>query len=240
MNSPAVIERAVQGVRAVYHICPNVSPDEISIARILIKAAQTAGVELIVYHSVLKPQTEAMPHHWKKLRVEEMLIDSGLPYTILQPAAYMQNITAHWEKISGEGIYPVPYPAETRLSLVDLDDIAEAAAIVLTESGHEYASYELVGTKGLSQIQVVKILSQELGRPVRVRTVPLEAWELQAIESGMGEYQVKTLLSMFRYYQRHSFLGNPQTLTWLLGHPPTSFTAFAERTAREQQHMESI
>ena len=87
MNSPAIIGQAVQGVQAIYHICPNVSPDEIPIAEVLINAAQDAGVRRFVYHSVLKPQIESMPHHWKKLRVEEMLIESGMPYTILQTAA---------------------------------------------------------------------------------------------------------------------------------------------------------
>jgi uncharacterized protein YbjT (DUF2867 family) len=104
MKSQETMERAVQDVRAVYHICPNVSPDEIAIGQIAIAAAQSAGVEHFVFHSVLNPQTEAMPHHWKKLRVEELLVESSLPYTILQPAAYMQNIIAHWERIQSEGI----------------------------------------------------------------------------------------------------------------------------------------
>jgi uncharacterized protein YbjT (DUF2867 family) len=180
-----------------------------------------------------------MPHHWNKLRVEEMLIESGMPYTILQPAAYMQNILAHWESITGQGIYPVPYPAETRLSMVDLKDVALAAAIVLSESGHDYAAYELVGTNGLSQTQAAAILSQELARPVRVVTVPLEEWESQAISAGMGKYQVETLLSMFRFYQHHSFLGNPHTLIWLLDRPPTSFNTFVERTVRERLYQDS-
>jgi uncharacterized protein YbjT (DUF2867 family) len=237
MNSPAILEQAVKGVQSIYHICPNVSPDEIPIAEVLIKAAQDAAVGHIVYHSVLKPQTESMPHHWKKLRVEEMLIESGIAYTILQPAAYMQNILAHWERILNEGLYPVPYPAETRLSLVDLRDVASAAAIVLTESGHDYATYELVGTADLSQTQVAQILSQELHRPVEVFTVPLDSWEAQTITTGMGKYQIETLLSMFRYYQHHNFLGNIQTLSWLLAKPPTSFPEFVKRTIRVQSSM---
>lgn len=239
MNSPADIKHAVQGMETVYHICPNVSLDEITIGENLIQAAQAAGIAHLVYHSVLKPQTEAMPHHWKKLRVEEMLIDSGLTYTILQPAAYMQNILPHWQRIVSEGIYPVPYPAETRLSLVDLHDVAAAAVIVMVEPGHEYASYELVGTTGFSQTQVADILSQELDRPVKVVTIPLETWEEQAISAGIGEYQRQTLLSMFRYYQRHNFQGNPHTLRWLLKRPPTSFAAFLTRTMQEQFHLES-
>ena len=54
----------------------------------------------------------------------------------------------------GDGRYRVPYPVDTKLSLVDLDDVAEAAALVLTEAGHSGASYELVGTTPMSQIEI--------------------------------------------------------------------------------------
>ncbi len=238
MNSIPNMKRAMQGVRAVYHICPNVSQEEIDIGQAAIAAAGTVGVEHFVFHSVLKPQTEAMRHHWNKLRVEEQLIESRLPYTILQPAAYMQNILAHWESILSEGIYPVPYPADTRLSLVDLLDVAQAASIVLTEPGHHFAIYELVGIEGLSQTEVAAILSQELGRPVRVSAVPLEAWQDQAKDTGLGDYQIETLASMFRYYQHFDFLGNPQVLGWLLKRSPNSFSAFVKRTVRERLHQE--
>jgi uncharacterized protein YbjT (DUF2867 family) len=233
MKSQATMERALQDVRAVYHICPNVSPDEIAIGQTVIAAAQSAGIEHFVFHSVLKPQIEAMPHHWKKLRVEELLVESGLPYTILQPAAYMQNILAHWEQIQREGVFPVPYPADTRLSLVDLRDVAQAAANVLTEPSHEYATYELAGIEGLSQSEVAAILSQELGRPVRVTAVPLETWHDQAKQAGLGDYQIETLTKMFTYYQCFDFLGNPRILSWLLGHPPTTLNEFVRRISVE-------
>jgi len=239
MKSRTTMEQAFQGVREVYHICPNVSPDEVAIGQTVIAAAQSAGVEHFVFHSVLKPQTEAMPHHWNKLRVEELLVESRLPYTILQPAAYMQNILAHWERIISEGVYPVPYPADTRLSLVDLMDVAQAAAIVLTEPGHQYATYELVSIEGLSQTEVAAILSQELERPVQVTVVPLETWRSQAKEAGLGDYQIEILTSMFRYYQHHHFLGNSQVLSWLLDGPPTSFLAFVKRTGLERIQQEN-
>ena len=145
----------------------------------------------------------------------------------------MQNILDHWESIREEGIYPVPYPAETRLSLVDLRDVAQAAATVLTEPGHEYATYELVGSAGLSQVEIAVMLSGKLGQPVRVKVIPLETWEKQAVEAGLGAQQIETLTKMFRYYQQFDFLGNSQVLSWLLQRPPSSFSAFVKRTLQE-------
>jgi uncharacterized protein YbjT (DUF2867 family) len=92
MRDRSVLAHAVQGVRKLYHICPNISPDEVTIGEILIDVAGSAEIEIFCYHSVLHPQTRSMPHHWLKLQVEEMIIESGLNFTILQPAAYMQNI----------------------------------------------------------------------------------------------------------------------------------------------------
>ncbi len=234
MRLQTTMEQAAQGVRAIYHICPNMSPDEVLIGQVAIAAARTAGVEHFVYHSVLHPQTEAMPHHWHKLLVEERLFESGLAYTILQPAAYMQNVLAHWERIREEGVYPVPYAVETRLGMVDLGDVAAAAATVLTEAGHEGATYELAGTEVLSQTEVATILSQQLGRPVRAQALSLDAWQQGARAAGLGDYQVETLVKMFRYYERYGFWGNPRVLSWLLGRSPTTFSAFVQRTMQEQ------
>ncbi len=231
LRDAVAVAGAVRDTAAVYHICPNVSPDEVTIGQTVIAAARAAGVERFVYHSVLHPQTEAMPHHWLKLRVEEQIFASGLPCTILQPAAYMQNVLANWGQITETGIYPIPYRAEARLSIVDLDDVAEAAAIMLTEPGHLAAVYELAGPEPLSQVEVATILGQQIGRPVRAEVTPLDAWEQQARNGGMSEVAVTTLLAMFRYYDRHGLVGNSRVLGWLLGRPPATFAQFVARHA---------
>jgi uncharacterized protein YbjT (DUF2867 family) len=223
------LAQAAAGAQAVYHICPNVSRDEVAYARAVAVAARTHGVKRFVYHSVLHPQIEAMPHHWQKMRVEEMLFAMGFNLTVLQPAAYMQNILGVWDGIVRDGAFRFPYPPATRLSLVDLDDVAEAAAIVLTQDGHGGATYELAGTAALSQLEVVSLLAATLGRDVHAEDVPLAAWEARARAAGMGEYELATLSAMFRYYAEHGLIGNPNTLHWLLGRAPTTLDVFLKR-----------
>jgi NAD(P)H dehydrogenase (quinone) len=223
------LSQAAAGVRAIYHICPNVSRDEIVYARAVAAAARTHGVRRFVFHSVLHPQIEAMPHHWQKMRVEEMLFVAGFDLTVLQPTAYMQNILGVWDGIVRDGVFKFPYPAETRLSLVDLDDVGEAAAIVLTQGSHGGATYELAGTPALSQAEVATLLSRVLGREVRAEEEPLAAWEARAHALGMGDYERATLAAMFRYYAKHGLIGNPNTLRWLLGRAPTNLASFFER-----------
>ncbi len=229
MEDPGVYDRALKNVKSLYHICPNMHPEELKIGDIIIKAAIKNNIEHFVYHSVLHPQTEKMPHHWNKLRVEEKLFESGLGFTILQPAPYMQNILGSWESIKSESVFRVPYPVTTRLSLVDLQDLARAAAAVLCESGHKSAVYEIVGTVGLSQLEVAEKLSSYLGQKIRVEEQPLGEWRSEAEKSGMGLYQLETLVKMFNYYACYGLEGNSNILSWLLKGKPVELYSFIKR-----------
>lgn len=237
MHNPTLQRQAMQGVDSVYHICPNVHPDEISMAVGIIDAAADLGARHFVYHSVLHPQIEAMPHHWKKMRVEEHLFASGLPYTILQPAVYMQNVLASWSKIIRTGKYSVPYSVDSRFSLVDLEDVAEVAADILMATGaedgrslrHFGATYELVGTCVITPREMAAVLAEGLSRPVVAEEEALSAWAKAARNSGVGEYQIDTLSKMFYYYDQYGFWGNSQVLSCLLEHPPASFADFVRR-----------
>jgi uncharacterized protein YbjT (DUF2867 family) len=234
MRERLTMDRAMHDARAVYHICPNMSTEELAIGETALASARSSGVEHFVYHSVLHPQVEAMPHHWQKMRVEETIFQSGLPFTILQPAAYMQNVAAHWERIIGEGIHPVPYGVETRLSMVDLWDVAEAASIVLTDKAHLWATYELAGPDALSQTEIAAALGRHSGRPVEAQTVSRESWRQRARALGVGECETEMLIAMFVYYEQHGFRGNPGVLAWLLGRRPTTFDAYLTREFGER------
>jgi len=231
----AALQHAMDGARAIYHIAPNVSPDEIPMGRAVISAAHSVSVERLVFHSVLHPHIEAMPHHWQKARVEELLFASGLGFTILQPSVYMQNVASAWDQITTSGRYRVPYSPETRLSLVDLRDVAQVAVQVLADPGYSGATIELVGTPAMTPRDIVEVLSAELDRNVTVEVVSLEAWERSARTTGLGEYQVSALTKMFTYYESHGFTGSPQALTTVLGRPPTTFPAFVRQLIEGHQ-----
>jgi uncharacterized protein YbjT (DUF2867 family) len=228
LDDADALSTAAKKCEAIYHICPNVSPDEVIYARAAITASTANGIRRFVYHSVLHPHIEAMPHHWQKMRVEELLYASALDVTVLQPTAYMQNLAAVWPSIV-DGIYPIPYPILTRISLVDLDDVAEAAALVLTHDGHSGAVYELCGTAPLNQREVADTIAEVLGQQVRAQAETPEVWEARARYLGMPDYQRETLAKMFRYYAAHGLQGNPNTLRWLLDREPTSLAEFVQR-----------
>ena len=232
LRDEAVVQSALRGIRALYHICPNMSPDEYEIGKLLIHAARENHIEHFVYHSVLHPQAEKMNHHWQKLRVEEALFESGLSYTILQPAPYMQNLLAGWNTIVEDHIIRVPYSVHSKFSFVELDDVADAARIVLTEPDHANAIYELAGTNPMSHVEVAEIFSRVLNKEVRAKQQDISDWKRRM--DGLSEYALENLVRMFAYYNQWGLTGNPNVLTWLLKREPTSLESFLINTVEEK------
>lgn len=232
LHSAADWQTAVDGVEKVYFICPNMTEDEDQVAEMAIQACEAAGVQRFVYHSVLHPQVSDMPHHWGKLLVEERLFKSSLAFTILQPAAYMQNVLAYKESIQRDGVYRIPYSVQSKSSMVDLNDLAEAAAKVLTEAGHEHAIYELCGLRAYSAEEIAAIIGEKSGLAVKAETQPYDEWEAIVRKKALPNYAVETLLKMFHYYEDYHFIGNGMVLSWLLGRAPASFEDFAENNFR--------
>jgi NAD(P)H dehydrogenase (quinone) len=212
---------------AVYHIPPNMCRDETAIAKLLVDACAAKGVRRLVYHSVLHPQTEAMPHHWAKLRVEEFLLESGLEATFLQPAPYMQNLLPYLDAARFTGNVQFPYGAHVVLSMVDLRDVAAAAAVVLEEDGHSGGAYQLCSEEVRTQGEAWAALTARLGLDVPFASVPLAAWR-QAAGQKTPLAAEDWLVKMFAYYEQHGLRGSSLPLRALLGRRPHDLASFAD------------
>ena len=235
MMDQKAVDEAFIGISTVYHICSALNPHEVEIGQRVINAARSAKIEHFVYHSVLHSVLQDMPHHQKKLMVEKLLVDSGMPYTIIQPAVFMQNILESWKLLSEEGIFRQKFftTTETRMCMLDLEDLAEAASIILINPGHTGATYELCGPENLSLSDMVVAMEQHFGREIKVETPQDEMFAAQLKKHGAGDYQVDTLIKMFQHYNEHGFIGNPNVLTWILGRKPNDFSSFILRTLEE-------
>lgn len=211
-STGAGLDEAVAGVRAIHHSAPNLSPDEVPMLTRTVAAARRAGVDRVVFHSVMHPYAPAMAHHLRKAEAENLLRTSGLSWTILQPAAYHQNL------LGGvlDGRLSWPYSLDQRFTNVDLRDVAQATATVLVEDGHVHATYELAGPEELDAHTMAAQASRALGRTVIAeRGAPPAVADLRASSE---------LLAMFAYYDAHGFTGSPQALTHLLGRRPTTWS----------------
>jgi len=232
MEDPAALAAAMAGAERVLHIGPPMHPHELQITTSLIRIAQDLSLKHFIYYSVMHPQSRAIRHHRLKSEAEEVLIESGLPFTILQPSRYMQHLAPIWAELLKTGMHAMPFSTTQRFSVVDLLDLAEAAAIVTAEGpAHHNAIYELAGPEALSQQDMASIIGAVLGRTIKARAVPFDELEAKARASGANEDRVQQMVLMNRHYDAHGFPGNPNVLTMLLGRAPGNFRAYVERLA---------
>ena len=220
--------KAVRGIQQVVHICPPMHPEEDRIGFNLIAAAQETGVELFVEYSVLHPVIE-VPHHRRKLAVEAALIDSNMPYVILQPARYMQHLNTIWAGVQSDAKHVLPFSTQTRFSLVDLEDLADCVAKVVREPRHAFATYQLAGPQPLSMEDCAREISALLGRHIEAVERDAEAVRNAAEAAGMPAQRIEAMATMNRHYSAHGLVGNPNVLRWLLGREPTTYADFVRR-----------
>jgi uncharacterized protein YbjT (DUF2867 family) len=215
------LDAALKDVGAVFYIAPAFIPAEADVGKTVVKAAIDAGVQRFVFSAVIHPVLSDLVNHVAKAPVEEAVLNSGLEYTFLHPARYFQNYAAFWPKVVREGVLAEPWSSETRFSLVDYRDVAEVAAIALTEDRLLFGTFELCAPGQLDRHDVVALMSDVLGRKIGERRDP---GVLGDFSQGLG--------AMFDHYDHHGLLGNPLTLRAILGREPRSLRAYLEELAR--------
>lgn len=223
---------AAKDCDAVVHIGPPMHPDEKLITGHFLDAAQKAGVKRFVYYSVMHPLRRDVPHHARKLDTEEMIIEAGAPYTIVQPIRYMQHLETIWKDVVGNGVHAMPFNTSVKFNVADLMDLAEATARVALEDGHLHATYELAGPEALSQDDMARIIGEVLKRPITARHIPLDEMAAKAKAAGATDLRIETMRKMNGHYDHSGFLGNANVLRWVLGREPTRFKAYVERLAK--------
>lgn len=219
---------ALGGVAVVYYIPPLFDASEEKFGANVITAATRAKIGRLVYHSVLHAPTPAMVHHLRKSHVELAIRESDLAWTIVQPAMYSQTPLMFLNQ-ARDALAP-GFDITRSFTPIDVLDLCEAVANVLTGSSHEYATYELAGDERLTFAQMAEVMSGVLGHAVTARTLPPQLLIDQAIERGSTPEAAEELRLMMAHYDRHGLMGNGTVLRLLLGRAPARF---AETMARE-------
>lgn len=225
LSEVGAMSDALADADALYLIAPNVHPDELGLLRPVLDLCEQADLR-VVYHSVMHPYAPAMPHHVGKAEVENALRTSPLRWSILQPASYMENTLAP-VRDAKDGRWVQPYDTTTLFTPVALEDLAAAAAIVLTEPGHACASYELAGPSALSTDDMAAKMRKVLDVPLEV-VADRAGWE-QTVGELLEPEARRRLGLMFDFYDVHGFTGNPRVLSWLLGRQPLTFEEWVRR-----------
>ena len=216
LGNRASIDRALEGIERVFYIAPAFMPEEVEAGRGVIEASVAAGVKRFVFSSVIHPVLSGLTNHAAKAPVEEALLDSGMAYSILHPALYFQNYQQSWPKVVETGTLAEPWSCGTRFSRVDYRDVAEVAAIALTEDRLSYGTFELCADGWLNREDVAQLMGEVLGREIKAAKVDPET---------LGE-GARPMWPMFEHYDRIGLRGNPLTLRAILGREARSLRAY--------------
>ncbi len=194
LDKPETLDAAFNGVDKVFLVTP-VGPNQVSLARNAIAAAKRAGSPHIVRLSAgaVKEMPGALPRvSAQHAEIDAELKASGLPYTLLRPHGFMQNTLMAAQTVASEGVVYMAVK-DAKMGIIDFRDIADVAAKVLTEAGHEGKTYGLTGPASISYHDIAAGLSKALGKEVKYVDVPLEAAREAMVGMGLPEWMADAM-----------------------------------------------
>lgn len=238
LSDPVSVAEAMKGVDKLFLLIGGENvPVELTQALTVYGLAKKAGLKHVTYVSVYKAdQFLEVPHFANKYAVEEAIRAGGFPYTILRPAYFAQNERALRADLTGLGAYPIPV-GNQGLAVVDIRDLAEAAAISLTEEGHNGKTYDLVSSEMLRGPDAAVTWSRLLRKEISYAGhADFDGFEAQLREKGSPSWLAYDLRVMFQGFIERGFSNTEdQTARFaaLLGRQPRTYSSFAEELARE-------
>ena len=230
MARPETLAAGLRGVDRAMLISSS-DPMMLDVQTNFIDAAKQAGVTHVVKLSGIMPELDSA-FRFARMHgeIEKRLEASGMAFTHLRAGEFMPAYFRQVPNITAKGAMFLPME-EARIASIDVGDIAEIAAKVLTGSGHEGKTYPLTGPEALTMTEVAAKLSAATGKPIRYVNVPPEDARQAQLAAGMPPYLADALFELFAE-RRNGKEGKvwPDAAT-LLGRPPTSFDEFAGRNA---------
>ncbi|CAH0342975.1 NmrA/HSCARG family protein [Rhizobium sp. CECT 9324] len=231
------LRSAFEGVSTLF-LLNAVVPDEFTQALIALNVARSAGIDRIVYLSVIHPDIYVnVPHFAGKFGVERMIERMAFPATILRPAYFIQNDLTIKDAITDYGVYPMPVGTKG-LAMIDVRDIAEIAALELlrreqSEQPLPLNRINLVGPETLTGPEIAAIWTDVLGRPIHYGGSDTQAFE-QNLRQFMPAWMAYDMRLMGERFLTDGMLpegGDVKRLETLLGRPLRSYRSFASETA---------
>jgi uncharacterized protein YbjT (DUF2867 family) len=220
------ITRALEGTDVLFFLSPSVE-NFVPLAENVVKAAKKVGVRHIVRLSIAGADdgkfSLAKQHH----EVDQMIMRSEIPATLLQPVSFMQNYLAHAESIQGENRFYEPL-GSAHASLIDARDVAALAVTAMTQNDHEGKTYVITGPESLSNNDVADVFSQVLGRRIQYVDVSdkkaREYWK----KSGLSDKRVDWWSDYYRFNREGGIAFLSPIDPILIGREPITFEMFVE------------
>jgi uncharacterized protein YbjT (DUF2867 family) len=225
----ASLRLAFRGIDSMFLVCSPI-PQLVELESNAIAVAKEAGIRHVVVNS------SAGAGRWDKsfpkwhAEVERVLEASGLTYSILRPNSFMQNIPAFFAGTiqSQDAFYSSM--GNSRASLVDVQDIADVAAALLSEKPGSKI-YELNGPEALTYYEVAERISRICGRKIRYVDIPMSEQRKALLGSGMPEWQADALLGLQEFYLQGHGGELTDDIQRVTGHAPRNLDQFLAANA---------
>ncbi|RZQ66036.1 NAD(P)H-binding protein [Amycolatopsis suaedae] len=223
LGRPDSVRPALAGVERMYLApYPRTAPEVLAMAK-------EAGVRRVVDFSSAQAVDEAErdPSTWYFLAVEKAAEASGLEWTHIRAGEFMTNTLDWAEQIRTTGIVRKPH-GRAATAIIDMDDIAAAAATVLLEDGHGGKLYNLTGPAAVPRVELARQIGAAIGREVPFEEQPREEAlaEMRPFMGDFAEWYVDGMAAL---------VDNPEPVTpdftRITGRTGTTFAEWAARNA---------
>lgn len=232
-NKPETLLASLKGVNHLLLISGNEIGQRQVQHENVIKAAKAAGVEWIVYTSLLHADTSTLLLAEEHLLTEEALKSSGIPYTILRNGWYTENYTASVPAAIQHGAL-IGSAGDGRIASAGRIDYAEAAAVVLTRSDQQDKIYELAGDDAYTLADLAAELSRQTGKVIPFKNLSESDYAAALIAAGLPEELAGAYASFDTGASKGDLYDNEKQLSTLLGRPTTPLAAVVKAALMER------
>lgn len=224
------IEHALTGTDRLFLMRPPAIADVGAYLFPVIDVARSLGVRHIVFLSLQGVQfNRRTPHH----AVEAYLRRAQAPFTFLRPNFFMQNLSSVYAAdIRDHNEIRVP-AGRSRTAFIDARDVGRVAARVFTQPGHLGKAYTLSGEQSLSYVDVARIMTDVLGRPITYARPTERDYLAHLVEQGKPADYVAVQRMIYRVVRMNVSARPNRSIRRLTGLPATTFADFV----RHHQHL---
>ncbi len=211
------LDPALAGVKKLLLISSSDFDDRAGQHRRVLEAAKKAGVEHVVYTSILRGVESPLILAADHATTERLIETLGVPFTILRNGWYHENYLGNLEATFQHGV--VGSSGNGRISGAPRADYAAAAVAVLTGSGHEGKRYELGGDTSFTKAELAAALTKVSGRQVSHAEVPPETFQQILIGAGLPELVASIYVNADVRIAEGALQEDSKTLSRLIGRP---------------------
>jgi len=204
VGSYDIISKHLQGVDKVLLITPS-SEQQPEIEGKIASTVQAARIAQLVKISTYgaSPAEPSTSFHYLHFQAEQNIIKSGVPYTILRPNFFAQNFVRDYKtSITLHDSFYAPINDRGRVSVIDVRDVADVAAKVLTTPGHENATYELTGPEDFTWPELAAKFTTILGREIKFQQISDAKFHEILVDLKVPNFTAVGLIQLFQYYRK--------------------------------------